>query len=373
MSDRFAKALPRISTIDMIYGPVAGYLEQAPYSDHVECGLSPLDNYVIHLILEFCPRPIIAADLASRSSWGATTIACLANHRVARVAVEEETSALPPRGERLHEIIQSYADSSALAARGALAVVPQTDDRWERLGSTAHHDAIPVLLLPASIAASSSGEIVTSFLDRFADGVVVVLGMGKTRDDPNARGVLGLASSETGPVVHLLREEAPSLYDCSIALVFHQTNRVAPDVLKRIEQLFTTNYDFLTLVRDACLYAVERGVRNQGKSLDARARSSGRMGDRTSLSESLLNPDIEEEVLRERNVRLQEQVEDLEAKLRKELERGLGKTLVVLPARRFLAFGRRYRKVIAPRNSLRERFARGLLQMYKGRKDLDAA
>jgi hypothetical protein len=369
MGDRLAPALPRISTIDAVFRPVARYLERAPYAGRVESGLSPLDGYAIHLVLEFGPGPVVAFDLASRFTWGASTVALLANRRAAVVAVEEEASALPPRGDRLHEIVRAFAVEAGLDGRDALVVAPRSDDRWATLASNGRRDAVPLLLLPASTAADSSGEIVASFLERFADGLVVVLGLGKASEDPDARAVIGLASSEGGPTVRLLREGAPSLHDCSVALISRPRNPVGADVATRIEQLFTTNYDVLTLVRDACLYAVERGARGSGRALDARVRSAGP----DEPGESMYGPGIDEEIHRERNLRLQERIEALEAQLKEETERSLGSTLLVLPARRVLAFGRRHRAFLAPRNSLRERCARGLLQMCRGRRGLGAA
>jgi len=370
MGDRFATALPRISTIDTVFRPVARYLEQAPYGSRVEEGLSPLDGYAIHLILEFCPGPVAAFDLASRATWGASTIACLANRRAAVVAVEEEESALPPRGDRLHEIVRRFAFEAELESREGLAVVSRSDDPWSTIASNARRDAIPILLLPARFAASSSGEVVATFLDRFPDGLVVVLGLGKTSDDPDARAVIGLASMEGGPIVRLLRESAPSLHDCSIALISRAPNPIGADVATRIEQLFTTNYDFLTLVRDACLYAVERGVRGKGAGLD---RAASKLEGRGGPVESLVDPGIHSEILLERSFRLQKQVQELELQLRREYERSIGKSLMLLPVRRVLAFGRRHRTTLAPRNSLRDRCARGLMKLYRGRQGVGAA
>jgi hypothetical protein len=64
---------PDIATIDSIYRPVDLVLERLTGKRSTAEVLSPLDAYLLHLVLEFCPPPIRVADLACEATRGATS------------------------------------------------------------------------------------------------------------------------------------------------------------------------------------------------------------------------------------------------------------------------------------------------------------
>src|SRR6516165_9486330 len=76
---------PRISTIDSVYGPVEEFRRRLGESSDGPEVLAPLDAYLLHLILEFCPRPVLVADLACGRTSGATSVVCLSSPGVSQV------------------------------------------------------------------------------------------------------------------------------------------------------------------------------------------------------------------------------------------------------------------------------------------------
>jgi len=365
MSSGAAGVLPRISTIDMVHQPLAEYLRRFPDVDGAEGILSPLDNYLIHLVLEFLPNEAVAFDLATRSTRGSSTVALMASPRPKRILIEDAPWPLAPEGQRSHEVLRRFADSLDLPSRHALSEAPPSDDPWEVLEDPLGGGAIPVAILSAVEVEAASGTLAAGFLDRFPGGLVIVVGVGKVSADAAAQTLVGMSAAGTGLGTWFLRDGAPTLFDSSIAVLFRGDASGASSVVKRINQLFVTNYDFLNTVRDACMYALERGARSERAWRGERGRPAGDLKEGGPLERMLIESSIDEEIIREKNLRLQEQVRELEIKLRKELDRSFAKHLLVYPARKIVAFGRRHRSLIAPKNSLREQFARSILQAFR--------
>lgn len=376
MSGRLNGALPRISTIDMVHQPLVEYLGRLRESDRRVESISPLDHYLIHLILEFQPRDIMAIDLAGASTLGASTIALMAHPRPSLILVEDAPWPFPNQGRRSLEVLRQFAESMELPGRRALAPLSQSDDPWTGLAASPGAPRLPMALLSASDPALATGSAAADFFDRFPEGFIVALGVGKIGDDPAAKALARMASPETGVHLRLLREGAPSLFESSIAILHRDAAGGAADAVKRIDRLFTTNYDFLSTARNACLYALERGARSQSAGASRSGGPHQNSRNENALEHMTVDSGLDEETLRERNRRLQARVEELEGLLRRELDRSLAKQMMIHPVRKILKLGRRHRAWLAPRNSLRERFARGLLKVYHdGRrlKDSNAA
>lgn len=366
-------ALPRISTIDMVHQPLVEYLGRLPDSGRRGGPISPLDHYLLHLILEFQPRDIAALDLAGEATLGASTIALMAHPRASAILVEDAPWPFSPEGRGRLEVLRQFADSMELVGRRALSTIPSSDDPWGGLEEPSHNGRVPMALLSASDPALDLESAVIEFFDRLPDGFLVVLGVGRIGREPIAGILARLATTATGGHFRLLREEAPSLFESSIAILHRDAAHGAADAVKRIGRLFTTNYDFLSTARNACLYALERGVRSGAANGISGGQPTRDPGGGNALERMTLDSGIEKEALRERNRRLEERVEELEELLRRECDRSFGKQLLIHPARKVLRWGRGRRSWLAPPNSLRERFARSLLQIYHdGRKRRDA-
>src|SRR6516164_2260258 len=82
---RQSQCFPDIATIDSIYRPVSLLLERLTGKRPTADDLSPLDAYLLHLILEFCPSPITVGDLAVEGTQGITSLVCLRNKNVVKV------------------------------------------------------------------------------------------------------------------------------------------------------------------------------------------------------------------------------------------------------------------------------------------------
>lgn len=350
MSRPASPALPRILTIDRVHEPVAEYVAACPWTADGPPPPSPLDVYLVHLLVEFAGRSTTALDLAARSTSGASTVALLANSRVRRVVVEEGRWPFPPAGERLHEAVGRFVESREPGRAEALQVAAGADDVSDRLAAAVAPGEAVLALVPASEFRGASGSSATSFLRRFPDGVVVVLGLGRPGVDEAVEALLRTAREEVGLKVRFLRDASPSLFEATAAILAR--GETAADRSRRIADLFTNNYDFLTVLRDSCLYAIERGARSADKDAAGRiaAESSARYAKRGDFEDATHL----HRALREENERLSHELREARAWVR-------AGNPMLSPVRKAVAFGRRHRGWIAPPGSLRELAARAAL------------
>lgn len=355
MSRPASRTLPRILTIDRAHEPVAEYVAACPWTADGPPPPSALDVYLIHLLVEFAGRPATALDLAARSTSGASTVALLANDRVRAVLVEEGRWPFPPAGERLHEAVRRFVESREPERAAALQVVTGSEDSLDRLaGAAAPRDAA-IAILPASEFRGEGAPAASAFLRRFPDGIVVVLGLGRAGADAAVEGLLRTAREEDGLEVRFLRDASPSLFEATAAILAR--GETAADRSRRIADLFTTNYDFLTILRDSCLYAIERGAKSADK--DAAGRIAAESPARYASKADLADATHANRALREENERLAHELQEARSWVRK------GNPLLI-PVRKAVAFGKRHRRWIAPAGSMRERVARRAIHM--GRK-----
>ncbi len=184
--------------------------------------------------------------------------------------------------------------------------------------------------------------------------------MGKAGECEAARRLV-VACHERSPYrLRLLREAAAPLLESRLALVARRDCPFAEPLVRRIEQLFTTNHDFLTLLRDSCMYAVDRGIveRLDREIEDLRSRVERQDWEAEGVrarAEQLLG-----EV--DRRDRL---IEGLRLQIERECARPILKALVLQCGRRALSFGRRHRALLAPRESRREKMIRSVMRFQR--------
>ena len=182
----------------------------------------------------------------------------------------------------------------------------------------------------------------------------MVLGLGRAGVDEAVEGLLRAAREGDGLEVRFLRDAASSLFEATTAILAR--GETAADRSRRIADLFTTNYDFLAVLRDSCLYAIERGARSADKDAAGRiaAESSARYAKRGDFEDATHL----QRALREENERLSHELREARAWVR-------AGNPVLSPVKKAVAFGRRHRGWIAPPGSLRERAARAALGVGK--------
>lgn len=356
---------PRLMTIGSVYQPVAEYLDGLPRRP-VEAPLNPLDCYLIHLAIEFCPGRAAAFDLACESTCGASTVATLSNTKVRGTSSRSGAWPVSP-GRRLDEFIREFACDAKLPGAGTFAQLPvEDDDFWTSLAAQAGGRDTPLVLLPSSVFGEPGENPLAPLFEALPNAVALVLGAGRISESPATRRLIGAVHAAPGLRAWLLREHAHALASSSVVVVAGGSNRAAAAIVERIEAAFTTNYDFLALVRDSCLLALERGVRGEidfrqpgPKLLDLKAAAD-------DPSTPMLDSVLRREVARESIHRLQGEVRRLELRLLQEENRPLAQSFLRRSARKVVHFGRRHRHIFAPKGSTRERIARSMLQMGRG-------
>jgi hypothetical protein len=360
-----ANRFPRLMTIGSVHRPVSDYLDGLPERPADE-PLSPLDCYLIHLAVEFSPRRAAVLDLACEATWGASSVVCLANPRVARVSAQGGDLPIAPE-TRLDELISDFAAEAELpGADGFSTIRADAANVWSELVRSRVGRDFPIVLLPSSAFDESVVDILGPIFEALPEAVVLVLGNGRIGEDRSAQRLVGSLCASPGLSLWFLREHASALTSSGTAVVALRGNRFAQEIVGRIEKTFSTNYDFLTLVRQSCMYALEKGVRGE---LDARRvgpsliDTAAQADDPTSL---IVESTLRREVVRETIQRLQDEVRRLELRLVQEENRPLTQSLLRRSARKVVHFGRRHRQIFAPKGSLRERMARSMLQMGRG-------
>lgn len=344
--------LPRILTIDRVYEPVADYLAARPWAADGPPPPSPLDVYLVHLTIEFSGRSAVVLDLTARSTSGASTVATLANPRVRQVVVEEARWPSTPAGERAHESAGRFIEAREPGRGRSLTISKASDEILDLVAEAAAPGDTPIALVPASEYRGEGGETAGAFLERFPDGIVVVLGVDRPGTDEAVERLLRTARETPGIEVRFLRDAAPSLFEATAAVIAR--GATSADRARRIADLFTTNYDFLTVLRDSCLYAIERGAR--ASSGDSTGRISAASPAMFTSKANFDDATHAHRALREENERLAHELREARAWVRK------GNPMLI-PVSKALAFGRRHRGWIAPAGSLRERAAHGMLHL----------
>ncbi len=347
-------SLPRILTIDRVYEPVAEYLAAG---DRIGDGpaatpTSPLDLYLVHLLVEFAGRSVVAADLAAGSTLGASTVALLANPRVRRVFVEQGRWPSPPDGARLHETVARFVEAREPERAGTLRTAADVAAAIDALAAAIAPGEAAVAIVSASEFRDEGGSSATAFLERFPEGTVVVLGVGRPGVDRAVEGILREVRDGDGLEVRFLRDASSSLFEATAAVLAR--GATADERARRVGELFATNYDFLAILRDSCLYAVERGSRAADEAEAGRiaAATPARFASKIDFEDAT----HAHRALREENERLARELREARSWVRK------GNPLLA-PARRVVAFGRRHRDWIAPAGSLRERAARRAIRV----------
>ena len=260
MSPTLSPAFSRIATIDSVYRPVERFLERFDPTLDGPGLLSRLDAYLLHLVAEFCPgRPSSRTWSARRRRARAASSAWPTRaypawpwpHRAPSRApagrpsgtcwaTSSPTRATPPAAGPSRRSIGPNPPGRRSAPPCAPRAAP-VPDRRDRAGPRRHpagrRDPRGVSPGPGPGLRRGQGR--------------------RMRGRPAARRRLPRCSPYR---LRLLREAAAPLLESRLALVARRDCPFAEPLVRRIEQLFTTNHDFLTLLRDSCMYAVDKGV-----------------------------------------------------------------------------------------------------------------
>ncbi len=246
------------ATIGSVYQPIEAYRDLLPAAEEPAhdpaARLQPLDAYLIHLMLSMLPHRPTLVDLAADATWGTTTVLGLTHPHVRKVYIPE-----PGAVRDYRFILERYraecepALPAALEPLPALPGTPEWAAVWGRLGKPRGH----VILLPAEGTACPLVDCVRACLEADPDSLMVVLGLGTVGQCGAVQSLLGACGDGSDQRFWLLRELGDCLLSSQVGLVARRGQGVAEEVVRRLRQLYTTNFNFLTLVKKACLTAIQ--------------------------------------------------------------------------------------------------------------------
>lgn len=245
----------QLPTIHGVYQPVEAYGERHAHGIDPEDLLPPLDAFLIHLMLNFLPARPTVVDLAADSTRGLTTVLGLTHPRVRKVLMGEDEGTDGYRSA-LEQFVAEYEP----ALDAVLEPLPiRTGAReWQSIGSVRDKRSGHVFFLRAGDQAIEPlASTMRECLAVDPNGLVLILNLGQVGECEAVRTLLDVCGSDNGPRLWLLRELADGLRSSRLGLIASRENRMAEEVLKRLRRMYTSNFDFLHLVKKACLDAIK--------------------------------------------------------------------------------------------------------------------
>jgi hypothetical protein len=238
-----------LPTIASAYAAVEGYVERLAERDEKEgsvpaVSITPVDALLVSLMATYHPGRPNMVDLASAATRGASTVLCRTIPGVRCVAV--------PRGEA-HEW-RAALSRYVLDLDQPLAEVLDLDNDEDAVRALTPS---LVLTAPHPEAAAAFATTLQRWLGGGSGNVLLVLGVGETGACPLIKALTAQAVEPPWRVA-LLRERAPALAGSRLAVAAPRGDTATKESLFRIGQLFNDHFQYLDLVKCACLSALDR-------------------------------------------------------------------------------------------------------------------
>jgi hypothetical protein len=241
-----------LPTIATAYTAVEGYLERLAQPGEGQASsppvtIQPIDALLVSLLAAYQPGRPHVIDLASEASGGASTVLCRTIPVVHSVGV--------PRGFSggWHAVMTGYLRD----LHQPLAEVYDFENEEAVLLPANAPGPLLILAAPCADAATAFAGKVARWLASRPQALVLVLDVGET-------GVCPILAALTGSCIGaprrlaLLRERAPALAGSRLAIVGHRSNDVFEEALFRVGRLFNDHFQYLEMVKRACLSAMDR-------------------------------------------------------------------------------------------------------------------
>lgn len=253
MLPTIADPRPVVPTIRWTREAVEAYWDEFAPTDAIGPGadlgqaLDPLDGFLVHLLLDFLPRGVVVADLASGVSRGATTAVALNHPSPRRVlaAVGRDVSA-----DSVGVALGEYARHRGTAPRLDVLATPNLPP------DLAARNGLVILTDVRTAEPATLAESVGRWLDARPDAVIAVLGVGPVGEAGVLDELLLGCRSGSGRRLWLCRELAEALVGSRLAVVARQGHPHADNALVRITHAFTGNGRYLDLLWDVNLGAI---------------------------------------------------------------------------------------------------------------------
>jgi hypothetical protein len=237
---------PKLPSILTTYRPVEDYWGSfGPSGAHgpdVERLLDPFDVLLAHLVLERVPGFPVLVDLATGSTWGASSVIGLSHPHVGRVVAVTRDGSVA--GERAVSALRGYVRGRD-RGKAPLDVLPI----GEISASLTRESRVVILADARGADADSMAEEVRLATDALPDALILVLGLGRVGECPGIDALLRLGSHASGWRFRLFRELGEVLAASHLGLLARADHPFADEVLLRIRQLYDGNFHFLELLK----------------------------------------------------------------------------------------------------------------------------
>jgi antitoxin component HigA of HigAB toxin-antitoxin module len=241
-----------LPTIATAYAAVDEYLERLAQpgeglTSPPPVTVQPIDALLISLLAAYQPGRPHVIDLASEVSCGASTVLCRTIPAVRSVGVPRSFSG-GWRSVMLHYLRD---------LEQPLAEVYDFENEEAVLLPANAPGPLLVLTAPRTDAATAFAAKVARWLASRPQALVLVLDVGETGVCPILAALTGLCLGAPRRLA-LLRERAPALAGSRLAIVGHRSNDALEEALARVGHLFNDHFQYLEMVKRACLSAMDR-------------------------------------------------------------------------------------------------------------------
>ena len=240
------------TTIFDSYRPVQEYLssprlDRSPVTSQEANILSPIDAFLLNRIAEYYAQAPIVIDTAAPASAGTTSRFWSAQESVEKVIVPVEADS---QATDLRSFIHDSTASATTSLPSDRVVVAPIMEAEQAVVSEPNDKP---KFLCVSIAQGASdhedqGKRVSQLMFRYKADVVFLLCADRAAALISAASISANRSSYAASYRMLfMKDLCPFLHHSELVVLHRETDRVMADVLERIEQLFTGNFDFLSM------------------------------------------------------------------------------------------------------------------------------
>lgn len=351
------------ATLFDVYAPLERYFRELGSrlgSAEPPLKLQPEDAYLLYLFVGLHESIRAVVDLAADATWGATTL-LWASHRVAcRVltpAREEK-----PVDEPWASVLEDNLDTVTAPAPEWVAAAPGAS-RIDAVMTRVAGDRRPMLVLLPVTALEPGGAAaaLSSIFAAHPGAIVLLLPLGLAGEDRRLDELLQWTREQEMRFT-ALRDLSPFLNGSRLALVGSRQDAALAETLKRIQRLFTSNFDFVTLAQQTYT-----ATRTKGK-LETQLREKSAKHEELERAFSGLEAQIHD--LRDVIAALDKSANGWARECERNAEHALwleGRLREATSGRSWSVVQglRRLRRVLAPPNSLREGCGRLVMRVQR--------
>jgi len=265
MYSAFNATRPHLPSVLSVFGPIEQYQgelqKRGPFHGNAVAALEPLDAYLAHLLITVHPGEPAILDLAAEATTGASTLLSL----------------LHPRQPHVHAL-GGPLPGDRRAYRGAVEEFLQRHGKdvsylqWLPHAEHLHGQADVVVFVAAN--KPDIDTAVERCLNQMPSAIVLVFGLGPVGDCAALDALLKHFPTGSSRRLTLLRESGEALSASRLGMVAEHDNATAEALLRRLRQLFTSNYSILGLLRSAA----EKAIRASGSDTAVRESDDSFLG-----------------------------------------------------------------------------------------------